>query len=271
MPEKTHGRRAAATPTKTPLSELMSSLQAGSGTVGRRAAVVVAAGGLLTSVSVPAIAGAGASDEGSVKADAQSAAFDYQAQPSSKVQSPAAGSVSVAKGAFTAKKAPKPVEEPADSSDSQSSSAPSSTDSSSSRGSDSSSSSSSKSSGKSYDNVALPDGSKAQQVIALAKQYVGVPYRYGGTTTKGWDCSGFTGYVYKKVGVSLPRTSGAQAGAGKRISRAEAQPGDLIYKPGHIGIYAGNGMMYDAPHSGEKTKYRSASWMMGGASFIRVL
>ena len=141
--------------------------------------------------------------------------------------------------------------------------------------SESSSSSSSKGAKKSSGgskNVSVPDGPKAQQVLAIAKQYVGTRYKWGGTTPSGWDCSGFTSYVYGKVGVKLPRTSTAQRGAGKTVSRSAAKPGDIIWSPGHVGIYAGNGMMYDAGNPRVKTSYRSIDWMTKqGAQFIRVL
>ena len=118
----------------------------------------------------------------------------------------------------------------------------------------------------------MPDGPKAQQVLAIAKQYVGTPYKSGGTSPSGWDCSGFTSYVYGKVGVKLPRTSGAQRSAGKTVSSSAAKPGDLIWAPGHVGIYAGNGKMYDAGNARVDTTYRSIDWMTKrGAKFIRVL
>lgn len=87
-------------------------------------------------------------------------------------------------------------------------------------------------------------------VLSIASRYDGIAYRYGGTTPAGFDCSGFTSYVFAQVGTDLPRTSGAQRAAATRISRGEAVPGDLVFMPGHVGIYAGNGMMWDSPRSG---------------------
>lgn len=87
-------------------------------------------------------------------------------------------------------------------------------------------------------------------VLAIAARYAGVPYVYGGTSPAGFDCSGYTSYVYAQVGIKLPRTSSEQRAATRRISRSEAVPGDLVFMPGHVGIYAGGGMMWDAPSSG---------------------
>jgi peptidoglycan DL-endopeptidase CwlO len=87
-------------------------------------------------------------------------------------------------------------------------------------------------------------------VLTIAARYAGTPYVYGGTTPAGFDCSGYTSYVYAQVGIDLPRTSSEQRAATRRISRSEAKAGDLVFMPGHVGIYAGGGMMWDAPSSG---------------------
>jgi cell wall-associated NlpC family hydrolase len=87
-------------------------------------------------------------------------------------------------------------------------------------------------------------------VMAIAARYAGIAYVYGGTTPAGFDCSGYVRYVMAQVGVSLPRTSSEQRAATVRISASEAVPGDLVFFPGHVGIYAGNGMMWDSPHTG---------------------
>lgn len=95
------------------------------------------------------------------------------------------------------------------------------------------------------------------QIVDDAKQYLGVPYVWGGTTPSGFDCSGLVQYVYGKEGINLPRLASDQANSGTEVSTADAKPGDLVYfgKPAyHIGIYLGNGMMLDAPHTGAQVR-----------------
>jgi len=87
-------------------------------------------------------------------------------------------------------------------------------------------------------------------VYSVGLQYLGTPYRYGGSNPSGFDCSGFTQFVYAQFGVSLPHSVSGQAAAGTRISRADARPGDLVIMPGHNGFYAGNGNILDSPRAG---------------------
>ena len=87
-------------------------------------------------------------------------------------------------------------------------------------------------------------------VFAVAKKYVGVPYRYGGASPAGFDCSGYVQFVYSQFGVALPHSSSGQGALGKPIALADALPGDLVIMPGHDGFYAGNGMILDAPRAG---------------------
>lgn len=97
----------------------------------------------------------------------------------------------------------------------------------------------------------------ASGVIGIAKQYIGVPYVYGGTTPAGFDCSGFVQYVYAQAGKSLPRVTTAQQAATTPVS--DPQPGDLVFfgSPAyHVGIYLGNGMMIDAPSTGKSISIR---------------
>ena len=100
-----------------------------------------------------------------------------------------------------------------------------------------------------------PAPASAGGVIAIAERYLGVPYVYGGTTPSGFDCSGFTSYVFSQIGIDLPRTAAAQQAFATPVSTPE--PGDLVFfgSPAyHVGIYLGNGMMIAAPKPGDHVK-----------------
>lgn len=103
-------------------------------------------------------------------------------------------------------------------------------------------------------------------VIAEASKYVGTPYVGGGSSPSGFDCSGFVSYVYGKLGVSLPRSSGAYYNVGTRVS--SPQPGDIIVTPGHVGIYAGPNLQIDAPRPGKSLQFR-AIWQSNPV-YVRV-
>lgn len=98
--------------------------------------------------------------------------------------------------------------------------------------------------------------SMAINIINTAKQYLSSRYVYGGSSPSGFDCSGFTQYVYKQMGINIPRATTGQASIGKGLSKSELQPGDLLifsntYKagPSHAGIYIGNGQFVHAANA----------------------
>lgn len=102
---------------------------------------------------------------------------------------------------------------------------------------------------------------KRQAVVDYAEQFIGNPYVYGGTSlTRGADCSGFVKSVYANFGVSLPRTSYGMRSVGVAVSYSDIQPGDIICYPGHVGIYAGNGMIVNAIDSAHGIGMSSARY-----------
>ncbi|MDD6762713.1 MAG: NlpC/P60 family protein [Clostridiales bacterium] len=100
-----------------------------------------------------------------------------------------------------------------------------------------------------------------QSILDLADSLRGTPYVWGGTTTRGFDCSGFVQYIYGQNGYSLTRTTYTQwDNDGRFVSKAELKPGDLVYfgsgnSPSHVGMYVGNGMMIHSPRTGDVIKY----------------
>lgn len=104
-------------------------------------------------------------------------------------------------------------------------------------------------------------------VVAVARSYAGAPYVWGGTSPAGWDCVGFVNYVYSQSGVGVRLSSSAYPGVGTQIPASQAQPGDLMWWPGHLGIYTGNGMHIAAWNPSMGTQ-ESAVW--GSPTYFRV-
>ena len=115
------------------------------------------------------------------------------------------------------------------------------------------------------------DASKGAQVVAIAMQYLGIPYVWGGASpSQGFDCSGLTTYVFAQVGISLPHHAATQYTLGVPVSKDELQPGDLVFFRGlgHMGMYIGGGNFIHAPHTGDVVKisplsdsYYVANWV----------
>jgi peptidoglycan DL-endopeptidase CwlO len=104
---------------------------------------------------------------------------------------------------------------------------------------------------------------RAAEALAAGAEKLGDPYVYGATGPNSFDCSGFTQWAYAQAGVSLPRTSEEQESVGPHLSLSELRPGDLVIMYGgeHVGLYAGNGIVLHAPHTGSYVKYEKLSDM----------
>ena len=103
----------------------------------------------------------------------------------------------------------------------------------------------------------------ASTVVAAAARVVGVPYRYGGFTSQGFDCSGLVYYAYAQAGIPVPRTTRAQLRHARPVPLDDLRPGDVLFfetdgkKVSHVGIYAGAGSFVHAPSRGKKVSYAS--------------
>ncbi|MDT0459830.1 NlpC/P60 family protein [Streptomyces sp. DSM 41527] len=109
-----------------------------------------------------------------------------------------------------------------------------------------------------------PASGRAAAAVAAVRAAVGRPYAWGGNGPSAFDCSGLTQWAYGRAGVSLPRTSQAQRGAGRQVPLSQAQPGDLvIYRAdgSHVGMYVGNGHVVHAPYPGARVRYDPVGMM----------
>jgi cell wall-associated NlpC family hydrolase len=130
----------------------------------------------------------------------------------------------------------------------------------------------------SIDFVAPPSttsGPIGERAVALAEQFLGVPYVWGGASPLGFDCSGLAMYVYGQLGITLTHYTGAQITEGIPVMRGDLAPGDLIFfdpdsqgVPQHEGIYIGNGQFIQAPHTGDVVRISSLDDPQYGLSMV---
>lgn len=103
-----------------------------------------------------------------------------------------------------------------------------------------------------------PSNASGSAVLNYAYQFLGTPYVWGGSTPSGFDCSGFTSYVFRKFGVNLPRVSRSQATVGTKVAYSDLQAGDLVFfgsgSISHVGIYIGGGNMIHSPRPGKSVE-----------------
>lgn len=251
----TRARHRAARRPSTPLTEFASAASDQMGTVGRRTAVVVGTSGLVVSMLGSSASAATGGDAGALPA-VDTAALTASARAvlntSPVVTAPVDAAWTFDAPVVTAEKPappPKPVRASTTTSRSTARAAATTTT-------------------TQATNAPIPQSVAGNAVLEIAARYVGAPYRSGGTTPDGFDCSGFTSYVYAQLGITLPRTSSGQKAAGTIVSRADAQPGDLIWSPGHISIYAGGNEQIDSPRPGKTVQFRPI-WQSSPV-FIRI-
>jgi cell wall-associated NlpC family hydrolase len=98
-----------------------------------------------------------------------------------------------------------------------------------------------------------------RRALRIARGYVGVPYVWGGSTPRGFDCSGLVWYAFRRLGVAVPRVTYSQWWAGRHVSRRALRPGDLVFfaDRSHVGIWAGHGWFLQAPHTGSVVHFSS--------------
>jgi cell wall-associated NlpC family hydrolase len=114
-----------------------------------------------------------------------------------------------------------------------------------------------------------------ERAAAVALQQVGVPYRYGGSTTTGFDCSGLVQYSYAKAGKSVPRTTGQLWSSTSTVQRNRLQVGDLLFfnidgKMSHVGMYVGKERFVHAPSSGRTVSVEDLNAPYYASALLRV-
>lgn len=243
MTTRISGRHRAAVRPKTPLTALSEAVLGTPGTAGRRCAVLAASSGLVLTIGLPVASAAPIVE--AVPAATSKAVTAPAPQVETAVSVPADAQVSFATSVFGSATPPPPPPPPVVEERT--------TRASRSSGRESLSGGEAVGAGAEVQHDPAPSGSS---IVDIASQYIGTMYVYGGTTPAGFDCSGFTQYVYAQVGISIPRTSSDQAAAGRQVSASEARPGDLVWAPGHIGIYVGGNQMIDSPRTGKAVAIR---------------
>lgn len=288
-----HGRRRADVSRTNSLQAISQAVASNAGSVGRQAAVVAAASGLIVTLGVPG--------QASAPRDVSASPVDTinperVAVKSVSVAADKDASVSIKRASFTAEEKPEPVviavaddiEPTTRTNESSTAAKPAKTTvaSASSTSSDSSDSFApttrqSRSTGTAKAATAAPKAeakteakakteTKAETsvqsaglsgIAGTAAKYAGVPYVWGGNTPSGWDCSGFVKYVYAQNGINIARGTSAILGSGQFKRTSSPKPGDLVFQNGggHVGIYLGGGQMIGAQNPSVGTLVHSVS------------
>lgn len=251
--------RHRATPVRTnPLESISKAVASNAGSVGRQAAVIAAASGLVLTLGVPA-QGDVSREASAVPVEGLSA--ERVAVKAVSVAASKAKDLSIERAAFTSKPAPAPVVVAVSNEVSERSNEVSERSNDTAPVTRSSSNSDASAPMTRSNRDSTPKASEAPKVksdsmntanlsgiAATAAKYVGVPYVWGGNTPSGWDCSGFVKYVYAKHGINIARGTSAIRASGQFVRTSSPKPGDLVFQNGggHVGIYLGGGKMIGA-------------------------
>ena len=111
---------------------------------------------------------------------------------------------------------------------------------------------------------------RGQKAVTIALRYLGLPYRWGGASPAGFDCSGLVMYAYGRVGIALPHNGAMLWRKGRAVQRGNLEPGDVVFFDGlgHVGIFIGRGRFVHSPHSGDVVKISRLSESWYGAAYV---
>jgi cell wall-associated NlpC family hydrolase len=257
-----HGRRRADVPRTNSLQAISQAVASNAGSVGRQAAVVAAASGLIVTLGVPG--------QATAPRDVSASPVDTinperVAVKAVKVAADKKADIAIERASFTAEEKPEPVviavsnditpTTRSNNSGSSDSMAPMTRQS---RSGGQESAPQQKAQPKAETTV---QSSNLSGIAATAAKYVGVPYVWGGNGPSGWDCSGFVKYVYAQHGINIARGTSAILGSGQFVRTSNPKPGDLVFQNGggHVGIYLGGGQMIGAQNPTVDTMIHSVS------------
>ncbi|GAA1497927.1 C40 family peptidase [Paeniglutamicibacter kerguelensis] len=243
--------RHRATPVRTnPLESISKAVASNAGSVGRQAAVIAAASGLVLTLGVPG-QGAATRDVSSTPVEGLSA--ERVAVKAVSVSASKVKDLDIERAAFTSKPAPVVVAVANTVTTRDNNAAPVTRATANRASADAFAPTTRSNRGGAVSTAVAPKSasiktSSLSGIAATAAQYTGVPYVWGGNTPSGWDCSGFVKYVYAKHGIDIARGTSAIRASGQFVRTSSPKAGDLVFQNGggHVGIYLGGGKMVGA-------------------------
>ena len=245
------GRHRATSVRTNPLESISKAVASNAGSVGRQAAVIAAASGLVLTLGVP---GQGTATREASSAPVEGLSAERVAVKAVSVSASKAKDLDIERAAFTSKPAPAPVVVAvANTVSTRGDNTATTRATSNSASADAFAPTTRTNRGGAASTAVAPKSDSINTanlsgIAATAAKYVGVPYVWGGNTPSGWDCSGFVKYVYAKHGIDIARGTSAIRASGQFVRTSNPKPGDLVFQNGggHVGIYLGGGKMIGA-------------------------